>query len=120
MSFMLSVEYQEIGRFDDSVSYDALLADFTNEFHDLRKDSRFGSCLDPRSYVASQRLAARLLETTSVGVIYPSVRRSRGINLACFRPAIVGNVWLGERYRFSWEGTPTPKIQLDTRLGKNR
>lgn len=120
VSFHKTVEYQEIGRFDDSVTYQALLADFTNEFLDLRKDSRFGYCLDPRSYVASQQLAARLLETRSVGVIYPSVRRSRGSNLACFRPAIVGNVRLGERYRFSWEGTPTPKIQLDKRSAKHR
>ena len=120
VSFHKTVEYQEIGRFDDSVSYEALLADFTNEFHDLRKDSRFGSCLDPRSYVASQRLAARLLETGSVGVICPSVRRSRGANLACFRPAIVGNVRLGDSYRFSWAGTLTPKIQLDQRSAKRR
>jgi hypothetical protein len=120
VSFHKSVEYQEIGRFDDSVTYEALLADFTNEFHDLRKDSRFASCLNSRSYVASQRLAARLLETASVGVIYPSVRRSGGTHLACFRPAVVGNVRPGERYRFSWAGTPTPNIQLDKRAAKPR
>jgi RES domain-containing protein len=120
VSFHKSVEYQEIGRFDDSVTYEALLADFTNQFHDLRKDSRFASCLDPRSYVASQHLAARLLETASVGVIYPSVRRSTGTNLACFRPAIVGNVRPGDSYRFSWAGTPTPTIQLDKRAAKPR
>ena len=111
VSFHKTVEYQEIGRFDDSVIYEALLADFTNEFHDLRGDSRFASCLDPGRYVASQRLAARLLEAGSVGVIYPSVRRSRGANLACFRPAIVGNVRWGDAWRFSWSGTPIPKVE---------
>jgi len=34
--FHKAVEYQEIGRFDDSVSYQALLADFSASFHDLR------------------------------------------------------------------------------------
>lgn len=120
VAFHKTVEYQEIGRFDDSVTYEALLADFTSEFHDLRGDSRFASCLDPRRYVAAQRLAARLLEAESVGVIYPSVRHSRGTNLACFRPAIVGNVRRGDAWRFSWSGTPIPKIELDKRSVKPR
>ena len=46
VSFHKTVEYQEIGRFDDSVTYETLLADFTNEFHDIRRDARFVSCLD--------------------------------------------------------------------------
>ena len=75
VAFHKSVEYQEIGRFDDSVTYETLLADFTSAFHDIRKDPRFARCLDPSSYVASQRLAARLMEKGSVGVIYPSARR---------------------------------------------
>lgn len=114
VAFHKTVEYQEIGHFFDSVTYQALLADFTSEFHDLRDDSRFASCLAAQRYVASQRLAARLLEAGSVGVIYPSVRFSRGANLACFRPAIIGNVRHGDAWRFSWSGTPTPKIELDT------
>ncbi len=120
VAFHKTVEYQEIGRFDDSVVYEALLADFTSEFHDLRGDSRFASCLDPRRYVASQQLATRLLEAGSVGVIYPSVRHARGTNLACFRPAIVGNVRRGDAWRFSWSGTPTPKIEPDKQSVKPR
>jgi len=111
VSFHKTVEYQEIGRFDDSVTYEALLADFTSEFHDLRGDTRFARCLDPRSYVASQRLAGRLLDAGSVGAIYPSVRRRAGTNLACFRPAVVGNVRHGDTWRFTWTGTETPRIE---------
>lgn len=118
--FHKSVEYQEIGRFDDSVSYEALLADFTNEFHDLRRDPRFGSCLDAESYVASQKLAARLLDHGAVGVIYPSVRRARGTNLACFRPAVVGNVRRGDAYRLTWSGDPNPTVKLEKRTAKPR
>jgi len=115
IAFHKTVEYQEIGRFDDSVSFEAVLADFTHEFHDLRGDSRFASCLDSRRYVASQRLAERLLEAGAIGVVTPSVRRSRGTNLACFRPAVVGNARQGDAWRFSWSGTPTPKIERDKR-----
>jgi RES domain-containing protein len=118
VSFHKTVEYQEIGRFDDSVTYEALLADFTGEFHDLRGDARFARCLDPRSYVASQRLAERLLEASSVGAIYPSVRRKAGTNLACFRPAVVGNVRRGDTWRFTWTGTATPRIEAGKSAAK--
>ena len=120
VAFHKTVEYQEIGRFDDSVTYEALLADFTHEFHDLRGDTRFTRCLDPQSYVASQRLAERLLVAGSVGVVYRSVRRKGGVNLACFRPAVVGNVRRGGTWRFTWAGSETPRIERDKQAAKPR
>jgi RES domain-containing protein len=111
VSFHKTVEYQEIGRFDDSVSYQALLADFTAAFHDLRGNEAYADCLAANSYIASQRLAADLLETGSMGIIYPSVRRPEGTNLACFRPALVGNVRKGQAYRLTWAGSPTPAVE---------
>lgn len=110
VAFHKTVEYEEIGRFDDSVTYEAFLADFSQAFCDLRGDPRFERCLDPDSYVASQRLAERLLERGAIGVVYPSVRRPQGTNLACFRPAVVGNVRRGEGWRLSWEGSREPTI----------
>jgi RES domain-containing protein len=110
IAFHKAVEYQEINRFDDSVSYQALLADFGAPFHDLRVSEAWAACLDPRSYVASQQLAAELLEFGSMGIIYPSVRRRAGTNLACFRPALVGNVRKGPAYRLTWSGSPVPVI----------
>ena len=108
--FHKTVEYQEIDRFDDSVSYQALLADFSSEFHDLRGVRQFAKCLDPDSYVASQALAAHLLEAGSMGIIYPSVRHEDGTNLACFRPALVGNVRRGMAYELTWSGSPVPTV----------
>jgi RES domain-containing protein len=110
VSFHKTVEYQEIGRFDDSVSYQALLADFNAPFHDLRGSEQWLPCLDPASYVASQALAAKLLEAGSMGIIYPSVRATSGTNLACFRPALVGNVRKGQAYRLTWAGSPQPTV----------
>jgi len=116
--FHKTVEYDEIGRFDDSVTYEAFLADFSHEFHDLRGDPRFARCLDPHSYVASQRLAERLLERGAIGIVYPSVRRAEGTNLACFRPAVVGNVRRGEAWRFTWAGSREPVIERESQRSR--
>lgn len=108
--FHKAVEYQEIGRFQDSVSYQCLLADFNAGFHDLRAAADWADCLDPGSYIASQKLANALLDAGSMGVIYPSVRKPGGTNLACFRPALVGNVRKGQAYRLTWAGSPIPSV----------
>ncbi len=109
--FHKTVEYAEIDYFDDSVTYQAFLADFNAPFHDLRGSAQHLACLDPNSYIPSQSLAAALLSTGSLGVIFPSVRRSGGINLACFRPALVGNVRKGDTFRMIWTGSTTPAVQ---------
>jgi len=109
--FHKTVEYQEIGYFHDTVSYQALLADFSSDFHDLRNAASCADCLDPGSYIASQALAEYLLELGSMGIVYPSVRRPGGTNLACFRPALVGNVRRAAAYQLSWSGTPEAHVQ---------
>jgi RES domain-containing protein len=109
--FHKTVEYHEINRFDDCVTYQCMQADFTATFHDLRGPNGCPLVLDPDSYIASQVLAAELLESGSMGVIYPSVRREGGTNLACFRPALVGNVRKGQAFRLTWAGSPEPVIE---------
>ena len=110
--FHKTVEYVEINRFDDSVTYQSLLADFNAGFHDVRGLDAYLACLDPDSYIASQALAAELLEAGSMGVIYPSVRHPGGTNLACFRPALVGNVRKAQTYRLTWAGSPQPAVEI--------
>jgi len=111
ISFHKAVEYAEIGRYDDSVQYQTMLADFTASFYDLRASEQFAACLQPDSYIASQTLAEQLLDSGALGVIYPSVRHAGGTNLACFRPALVGNVRKGASYRLTWQGSPVPTIE---------
>ncbi|MCU0224755.1 MAG: RES family NAD+ phosphorylase [Acidobacteria bacterium] len=120
VAFHKAVEYAEIARFDDSVTYEELRADFSGEFHDLRGDARFARCLDPGSYRASQKLAERLLEAGALGVVYPSVRRAAGTNLACFRPAAVGHVRRGAAWRLTWSGGPEPAIAPERRGTRRR
>lgn len=110
VAFHKTLELAEIGRFVDDVTFDDYAADLSAELHDLRDAPAFKDCLDPKSYVKSQALAERLLEAGSLGVVYPSVRRSGGTCLACFRPALVMNVRKGATYRFRWNGDPTPTV----------
>ncbi len=110
IAFHKSIEYAEIGRFYDTVTYDDYLADFSSNFHDLRHSARFESALNPGSYVASQALGERLLEAGSLGLVYPSVRHRGGTCVACFRPALVNNVRKDQTYSFTWEGKANPKV----------
>ena len=113
VGFHKAVQLTEIGRFEDSVTYDDYLADFSASFHDLRRARGFRTCLDPESYVESQALAEQLLVSESLGVVYPSVRRAGGTCLACFRPALVTNVRREKTYRFTWEGSPQPVVTVE-------
>ncbi|MEO6211960.1 MAG: RES family NAD+ phosphorylase [Gemmatimonadaceae bacterium] len=112
IAFHKTLHLEEIGRYEDEVTFDDYLADFSCDLHDLRDDPAFDACLDPASYVASQTLATHLMEAGSLGVIYPSVRRAGGTCLACYRPALVMNVRRAKTYRFRWSGKRTPVITV--------
>ena len=113
VGFHKTVQLAEIGRFEDTVTYDDYTADFTAEFHDLRTEApELRGSLNPDTYVESQALAERLLDAGSLGVVYPSVRHAGGTCIACFRPALVANVSRGKTYRFTWNGTPDPVISV--------
>jgi hypothetical protein len=92
----------------ETVDYREYLADFRAEFHDLRSgnprgDASFRKYLQPDSYRTSQQLARRLLDRGSAGIVYPSVRHAGGSCIACFRPALVGNVREGLRITFTFQ-----------------
>lgn len=85
-------ELQEIDwREPETFTFRDFLADFRAQLHDLRKGAD-PDYLDPDSYSRSQTLARELLAAGAAGIVYPSVRRKKGICLACFRPALVMNV----------------------------
>lgn len=98
---------------EESADYVDYLADFCAEFHDLRGPGGGGAkahadCLSPDSYVASQALAARLLNIGSAGIVYPCVRRVGGTCIACFRPVLVTNVRRGDTFTFVFRDSSTP------------
>ncbi len=114
VAFHKSEELREINwQEKETFLYVDFLADFRGEFHDIRGDSRFGECLDPDSYTASQKLARELLDKGSAGIVYPSVRLSEGTCIACFRPALVNNVRKGGQVSVEFENAlAAPVIRL--------
>jgi hypothetical protein len=103
VAFHRAVELKEVGwRAEEVSSYINYLADFRHEFHDIREDADFVRCLDPNSYVTSQTLGLALLTNGSAGIVYPSVRRTDGVCIACFRPPLVLNVQEGPMVTFTF------------------
>ena len=111
VAFHKTIQLAEVGRFEDSSTYDEYLADFHAEFHDLRTSPDRVRYLAPDSYIESQLLAERILAQGSLGVLYPSVRHPGGECVACFRPALVTHVRKHRTYRFTWDGEPGPVIE---------
>ena len=112
VTFHKAVELAETDWWELDATYQDYLADLHAPLHDLRSpDPRATACLDPDSYVASQALAASLLEEGSVGIAYPSVRDAGRDAAACFRPAAVSNVRTGGLWRLRFSGTPVPKVR---------
>ena len=99
-------QLKEVGwKFEEVSTCDDYLADFATDFHDLRSNrTQFNKYLKagpiPQCYRDSQRLAADLLALGSNGIFYPSVRRSGGTCVACFRPALVYHVRRASRLEF--------------------
>jgi RES domain-containing protein len=103
VAFHKASELKEIGWTSEETSeYIDYLADFKYEFHDLQNDPAFEDCLAPDSYTASQALGDALLRGGSAGIVYPSVRRSNGVCIACFRPPLVLNVRSGPKVTYTF------------------
>jgi hypothetical protein len=98
---------------EEIISYREFLADFRGDFHDLRGDATNKKYLQPESYRSSQKLGRQLLNKGSSGIVYPSVRHTGGTCIACFRPALVGNVREGSLTTFTFaDAKHTPKTRV--------
>lgn len=100
-------ELAAVGVFEDETVYQALLAGFIGEFHDLRGLDPVPACLGPdpaAAYPEGQKLADDLRSEASPGLVYPSVRRAGGTCIVAFQPHVVQNVRLGARWKLVWSG----------------
>jgi hypothetical protein len=114
IAFHRGVELREIGWNEEEVSpYIDYLADFRHEFHDIRDGREFADSLDPKSYVISQALGMELLGSGSAGIVYPSVRHTEGVCIACFRPPLVLNVREGTNVTFIFMRGDVTSIRVD-------
>lgn len=110
VGFHRTRELANINRFEDEAVYQALLAGFIGDFHDLRKITPKPACLGPDpaiAYPEGQALARTLRAENARGLIYPSVRRKRGICLVAFEPHVVQNVRPAARWKLVWNGSPS-------------
>lgn len=102
-------ELTNINHFEDEAIYQALLAGFMGDFHDLGKLEGPHACLDPdpvTGYREGQRLAHELRAEESRGIVYPSVRRPGGTCLVAFEPHLVQNVRPAAKWKLTWDGRP--------------
>jgi hypothetical protein len=90
VGFHKSVQLAEIGRFHDSVTYDDYLADFSAEFHDLRRARAVRACLG--ACWKTNRLASSIrARGAPAGRAWrASGRRSSGTSVAIARIASRG------------------------------
>lgn len=108
VGFHRTRELSRIGVFEDEAVYQALLAGFIGDFHDLRDVENTGDILvdDPdAAYPAGQAFAGELRGAGARGLIYPSVRRDDGTCLVAFHPHLVQNLRPGARWKLIWDGT---------------
>ena len=78
--------------------------------HDLRKGS-FKPYLSKKSYVQSQKLAVKLKESGSNGIVYPSVRHVGGQCFASFYPDVMEPPKMGKLLSFHWDGERVNQIK---------
>ena len=108
--FHKQLQLDEINYYHDEEEYTLYHADFNGAYHDIRDQDAFTPCLDPDSYIESQKLALTLLNQESAGIIYPSVRHDTATNIVCFRPALVNNVRQGKNIFLEWDGSRKPRV----------
>jgi RES domain-containing protein len=116
IAFHRAAELKEIAdgwKARETFQYIDYLADFRHQFHDIREDADFTACLAPNSYVISQALGLGLLTTGSAGIVYPSVRRTGGTCIACFRPPLVLNVREGPMMKFTFVDAEVIEVVVD-------
>lgn len=116
VAFHRTRELERINFFHDDVVYQALLAGFMGDFHDLRLAQSETPCLSAdvsSAYPAGQQLARSMRLQGSRGFIYPSARRDGGTCLVAFEPHLVQNVRPGARWKLIWSGTRDYTITTD-------
>jgi hypothetical protein len=109
VAFHRTRELERINVFEDVVVYQALLAGFLGDFHDLRTAPANMQCLNPDPQIAypeGQALAVALRSENSRGIVYSSLRRKGGTCLVSFHPYLVQNVRPGAKWKLIWDGKP--------------
>jgi hypothetical protein len=82
-----------------------ILADVAGSLHDIRDmQSALPEVYDPLSYKESQRFAAHLRDSGSLGVVYKSVRQTPGECVAVWRARVLANPREDRHITYRWDG----------------
>lgn len=87
------------------IIFQELLARFVGLFHDARGLPRDKGVLGTEpdlAYPLARGLARKIIAKGGRGIIYPSVRRPKGVCLAAFYPQTVQKLQFGDRWKLSW------------------
>lgn len=99
------LHYLEIGwEKEDVVTYDDYLANFDADFHDIRGDAVFAACLEPGQPLRLSGIGHGALDGRFPWRHLSQRSRPWGTCLACFRPALAGNVRQSKTWSFVWMG----------------
>ncbi len=94
-----------------------LVARVKAELHDIRGSSYIKTPLyDADSYSASQVMAKQLKKINSNGIIYISVRDTKGQNVALFKPKVISGVTQERHLEYVWDGNSISSIFEKTLL----
>ena len=116
VGFHRTRELDRIGVYNDEGIYQALMAGFLGDFHDLTnlpQDTPFLSEDPEIAYPEGQAFAASLQKDDSRGIVYNSVRKEGGTCLVAFHPHLVQNVRPGARWKLTWNGTRDYEVTTD-------
>jgi hypothetical protein len=113
--FHMTRELADVGDFHAVVEYAEMHASFAGEFLDLRELEQAPPCLDPDpaiSYPHGNAVADAARARGLNGIIYLSARHPGGVCLTALSPHAVQSVAQGEVWRITWNGSPTPTVEL--------
>ena len=112
VAWHLTRELEATGIFDNTTAYRELIAGFNSKFHDLTPypQNVILNKSPAIAYPAGQALAQDILASGGNGLIYPSVRQTKGRCIVALRPNLVQNIRQGNQWVFTWSGSAIPEI----------
>ena len=103
-------ELQEIGVLEARVQMRLYHADFDAPFHDVRGRGVWDALHDRDDHSHSQALGMALFRAGANGIVYDSVRHTRGECLVSYRPRLVTHVRTAGHFEYRWRGSPEPEV----------
>jgi len=104
--------------FRHAIQMRELVSEVDAEVYDIRGlRERDPELYDPECYAASQPFGEALRRAGANGIVYASVRRQSGTNLAVYCPSFLPPITEGAHFDYRWTGSPTPAVVKVTDVG---